>query len=99
MSMTIRQFTILDDVSFDAQAEARTELGHHLFDLRVHTLFMLFNATLATYIGVRVSGLDSAVLSQDSAIFSMPADFMSGCALTVFLVIAALCLLEAYRSW
>jgi hypothetical protein len=85
------------------QSETRpdvvTELARHRFDLRIYSLIMLVSTVLAGYCGIRIMDFGSATVSGQSVSFGAPLDLLSICGLSVFTLIACLCLLEARRGW
>jgi len=79
--------------------DARSELAHHYFDLRIHALVMLSTAILAAYCGYRILDGGGAATSDDLANIVMPGDVLSIAGATVFVVISALCLVQAHSAW
>jgi len=82
-----------------ARSDARAELAHHAFDLRVHSLFNLFGAALVMYCGFRILDVDDTGVSGEPGRAAMQPNLLSYCALAIFVAIAAFCLFEACRSW
>ncbi len=80
-------------------SEARTELAHHVVDLRVHASVMLFNAILMGYCSYRVLDIDASTVSDESLSAAASADGLSICCAAALFVIEILCILEALRCW
>lgn len=74
--------------SYEIPSDAQIELAHYRVDLRVHALIVLFSATLIGYLGFRVWDMADA-----------PRDFLSYFVVAFAIAIAAICVVEAHRSW
>jgi hypothetical protein len=99
MNAISRPVPINYNITVEEHSSSQTELASHRFDLRIHALIMLATAMLAAYCGIRISGIDSATIAGDMGSIAGSPDPLSMSAMTVFIAVAALCLLEAHRGW
>jgi hypothetical protein len=83
----------------DAQSDARTELGKHARDLRIHALIMLLTGALLAYSGFRLLDVGSSLVGGQHVLIGMAQDVLSLGALAVFAALAGFCLIEAHRCW
>jgi hypothetical protein len=89
----------LPDARAVAPSAAETELARHQRDLNVHVLVMVFGAALAGYCGACIFVFGGDMISGVPVSVAMSPNPLSICAMAIFFAIAALCLLEARRSW
>jgi len=73
---------------YETSSDGKIELAHYLTELRIHALIMLFGATLAGYLGFRVWDM-----------VDVPRDLLTYCIAAIAIAIAAMCLVEAGRTW
>ncbi len=99
MNMMSHPIAIHQDLESKSRPDIVIELARHRFDLRIHSMIMLFGAVLAAYCGIRIMDVGSTTISDRSVWFAGPVDLLSICGLSMFTLIACLCLLESRRGW
>jgi hypothetical protein len=80
-------------------SDEQIELAHYRVDLRVHALLAMLGAILIAYLGFRIWDFDVVEVAGAPVRISAAPDFLSYGIAAIVVAVAAICLVEAHRSW